>query len=314
MAIVALLAYLIASHGDQIVTALKQANPAQTVAVTLLALVALLARTEAVVACLEAMGNRPRRREIHAASSITSLVATMSHYLSGVVRGALLRRVDPATAPTVPQMVMVDASTTLIEAMLVAVLIVASASTLKLAWWIPTAVVLAGVAGLAAALGARRRFAHWQLLRGLDVLGHSRKRVLVALLMMIVIGCNVLRTFVGLSAVGLHPSVVQTLATYLAAGALSSLFAGPGAGNAGAPLLVFGHRSIAAAAAGGLILSGTALLACVVYALPGAPVFLWRWRFVTARGSGPSTRPPPPALDEAAADAAASVIDRRPTA
>ena len=79
-------------------------------------------------------GQPPGRRDIHAASSITWLVATLSHYFSGVVRGVLLRRVDPATAPTVPQMVMVDASTTLIQAMLVAVLIVASASTLKLEW------------------------------------------------------------------------------------------------------------------------------------------------------------------------------------
>ena len=55
----ALLAYLIASRGDQIVSALDQAKPAETVAVTLLALVTLLARTEAVVACLTAMGNRP---------------------------------------------------------------------------------------------------------------------------------------------------------------------------------------------------------------------------------------------------------------
>ena len=130
--------------------------------------------------------------------------------------------------------------------------------------------------------------------------------------MTIVIVCNVLRTFVALTAVGLHPSLVQTLATYLAAGVLSSLFAGPGAGNAGAPLLVFGHRSIAAAAAGGLVLSGTALVACVLYALLGGPVFLRRWRLVTARGGSRSKRPQRSAIDEAIADTAASVTDRRP--
>ena len=45
---------------------------------------------------------------------------------------------------------------------------------------------------------------------------------------------------------------------------LSSLFAGPGAGTAGAPLLVFGHNSLAASAAAGLELSITTLIAGVL--------------------------------------------------
>jgi hypothetical protein len=94
-----------------------------------------------------------------------------------------------------------------------------------------------------------------------------------------------------LTAVGLHPSLFQTLATYIAAGVLTTLFAGPGAGTAGAPLIIFGHRSIAAATAGGLVLSGTALLASALYAAAAAPVFLWRWHQTVREGLMSSRKP-----------------------
>jgi hypothetical protein len=278
--VVALMVYLLASHGHQIVKAAQRASFGELLAVTLLALVALLARTEAVVACLTAMGSRPRRLDIHAANSLTFLAALINHYVSSVVRGGLIRRLDRERSPTIPQMIMVDTSTSLIEALVVGILIVISAGALKLAWWVPVLLLLAGVAGVAIALVVRRRFAHRQLFRGLDVLVHSRQRTIVASLMVIVIGAQVARTLVVLRAVGLHPSLLQAVATFVAAGVLSSLFAGPGAGTAGGPLIVFGHRSLAASAAAGLELSITALLAGLLYALVGGPVFGWRLRQV----------------------------------
>ena len=93
--------------------------------------------------------------------------------------------------------------------------------------------------------------------------------------MVIVIVTQVARTFIVLRAVGLHPSLLQAVATFVAAGMLSSLFAGPGAGTAGGPLIVFGHNSLAASAAAGLELSITTLIAGIVYALgrrPGVPL------------------------------------------
>ena len=79
-------------------------------------------------------------------------------------------------------MIMVDTSTTLIEALVVGILIVVSASALKLAWWVPLLIVLACVCGgVAIALAARQRFAPSRdLFRGLDVLAHSRQRAVVA--------------------------------------------------------------------------------------------------------------------------------------
>lgn len=280
--VVGVLVYLIASRGGQIEQAARRTSAGDLVLVTALALVTLVARTEAVVACLNAMGARPTRTDIHAANSLTFLAALINHYVSSIVRAALMQRIDRERSPTILQMVMVDTSTTLIEALVVAVLIVISASVLNLAWWIPVLIVLAGIAGVALALEIRRRFSHLALFRGLDVLAHSRQRLVVSGLMVIVIAAQVLRTFVVLQSVGLHPSLLQAVATFVAAGVLSSLFAGPGAGTAGGPLLVFGHSHLAASAAAGLELSITTLAAGIVYALVGGPVFFSRWRSVTA--------------------------------
>jgi hypothetical protein len=278
LVIVGALAYLLAIHGHEVEQAAKRVSAADLLLVTLLALLTLLARTEAVIACLTAMSNRTRRVDIHAANSLTFLAATINHYASSIVRGALVKRLDREHAPTIPQMIMIDTATTLIEALVVAILIVVSAGALKVAWWVPVLLVLAGVAAIAAALLLRRRFARHNVLRGLDVLAHSRQRIVVALLMIIVICTQVARTLIVLQAVGLHPSLLQAVATFVAAGVLSSLFAGPAAGTAGGPLLIFGHSSLAASAAAGLVLSITSLLAGVLYAIPGGPLFIWRLR------------------------------------
>jgi hypothetical protein len=281
VAILGVLAYVLATNWHEIATAGKRLSFGQILVVTALAFVTLLARTEAVVACLTAMGSRPLRRDIHAANSLTFLAATLNHYVSSIVRGALVKRLDRQRAPTIPQMIMVDASTTLIEGLLVLVLLIVSAETLNLDWWLPVLALLAGISVVVGALFARRRFAAFQLLRGLDVLAHSHQRLRVSALMVLVIVCQVARTLIVLGAVGLQPSLLQAVATFVAAGALSSLLAGPGAGTAGAPLLIFGHQSVGASAAAGLILSITAILAGAVYAAVGGPVFVWRLRRAT---------------------------------
>lgn len=278
VAVVGVMAYLLAKHGSQIEAAAKKTSLAQLATVTALALLTLVARTEAVVASLTAMGSRPRRSDIHAANSLTFVAALINHYISSIVRAGLLRRLDRDRSPTVTQMFMVDTSTTLIEALVVAVLIVVSAGELNLAWWVPVLLIVAGVGALAAALAARRRFSHYQLFRGLDVLAHSRQRAIVGALMVLVIVTQVVRTLIVLTSVGLHPSLVQAVATFVAAGVLSQLFAGPGAGTAGGPLIVFGHRSLAASAAAGLELWITTLIAGMLYAAIGGPLFAWRLR------------------------------------
>jgi hypothetical protein len=306
--VIGLIAYLVAGHGHEVATAVQRLGLSRVALVTALAVLSLVGRTQAVVACLAAMGNRVRKLDIHAANSLTMLAATINHYVSAVVRAALIRRIDPRSAPTVPQMVLVDASTVAIEAPLVALLIVVSAGTLKLAWWFPVLAAVGGLILLGIVVLAHRRFRAHPIMRGLDVLAHSRQRVVVAALMVLVIVIQVVRTLIVLDGVGLHPSLLQATATFVTAGVLSSLLVGPSAAAAGAPLIVFGRSSLAASAAAGLVLSITSLLAAMVYSLAGGPVFVWRMRQASHESSGTTrtgtTTPPssgtPPASSAAA--------------
>ena len=172
-----------------------------------------------------------------------------------------------------------DTATGLIEALVVAVLVVASAATLSLAWWVPALIVAAGVAGVdqpSSCCGGDTVTS--TCCAGFRVFSDVRQTLIVSVLMIVVIVCQVARTLIVCRAVGLHPSLMQAVATFVAGGVLSTLFAGPGAGTAGGPLLVFGHHHLAAAATAGLVLSITMLIAGIVYAMPGGPAFLVRMR------------------------------------
>ena len=294
LALLAVMAYELVHHGGAIGHAADRTSAATLVAVTLIALATLLARSEAAVACLTAMGNRASRLDIHPASAAAFVVSMLNHYLASPVRATVLKRLDRGRAPTIPQMIMVDASTYLIEGMLAAVLIVVSASALKLQWWMPVLAVLGAVAALIVALAMRRRFERFLAFRGLEMLAHSRQRLVVLMLCLLIFAGQIGRTLLVLRATGLHPSVLQAAATFVAGGVLSAFLAGPAAGTAGAPLIIFGHRSIAAAVAAGLILSITALLAAALYALICAPVVVWRLRHREPAPPAPAPTLSPP--------------------
>lgn len=278
LVVVGVLVYLLIEHGSEVKQAASRVSAGTLAIVVVLAGITLLARSEEAAACMAAMDRRPRRIDIHAASSIAFLLSTLNHYVASPVRAGILQRLDRPRAPTILQMVLVDGSTYLIEGLLAAVLLVVSASALKLDWWMPVLAIAGAIGALGLAFGARRRFRHHAMFEGLEMLAHSRYRAVVVALTVVVFACQISRTLIVLQAVGLHPTLLQAVATFIAAGVLSSLLAGPGAGTAGAPILVFGHQAIAAATAAGLILSITALLAAVAYALIGGPVILWRLR------------------------------------
>lgn len=278
LAVLGVLIYLLVHHGSQIGHAAGQLSAVGLVVVTALGVLTLMARSEAAVACLTAMGTRPRRRDIYAASSLTFVVGTINHYVASPLRAALLKRLAPEQAPTIPQMMLVDASTYLIEGLLAAGLVIASASTLKLAWWVAPLTLLGALGALVVALLARQRWQRHPIFRGLEILSHSRQRLIVVGLMIGLFACQIARTLIVLRATGLHASLLQAAATFVAGGVLSALLAGPSAATVGAPLIIFGHSSISEAAAAGLILSITALVAAACFAVPGAAVYLWRVR------------------------------------
>jgi hypothetical protein len=288
LALLGVMAYVVAHHSGEISRAWSRTSFWTLAAVTLLALLTLVARSEAAVACLTAMGNRPSRLDIHPASAAAYVVGMLNHYLASPVRAAVLKRLDRGRAPTIPQMILVDAATYLVEGLLAAALLVVSAGTLRLQWWMPVLAVAGALAALAIALVMRRRFARHPAFRGLEILAHDRHRLVVLMLALLIFAGQIARTLLVLRATGLHPSVLQAAATFVAGGVLSSFLAGPAAGTAAAPLIIFGHNSLGAAAAAGLILSITALLASLLYVVACAPVAGWRLRHGPYGPAGPA--------------------------
>lgn len=274
----AVLMVVMGDHMASVQRVWTHASAAVLVASVALALLSLLARTEAIVHSLEAIGTRPPRSVIHAANGLTFLAVAINHFVASPVRAWLLRRIDPQRAPTIPQMVLVDASTTAIEGLCVVLLVIISAGTLHLPWWTTPTVVFAAVAATVLVTRGGHRMSQHRAFRGLAVLGHFRHRSAVAGLLAGVTLSQVLRTLLVLHVAGLHASVTQAVATFLVSGVLSTLLVGPSTGAAAAPIVVFGHHSLAAAGVAGLLLSGTALLAALVFATVAAPIYVWRIR------------------------------------
>jgi hypothetical protein len=270
------LIYVLSTHGSDIGHAIDRASPGTLALIAALALLTLMARSEVALSCMSAMRRQPSRADVHASSSLAFLLATINHYIASIVRATVLKRVDPLNAPTIPQMFVIDGSTTLIEGLMAALLLIISAGALKLAWWLPILAVLGAIVALVVAIYVRRRFRHHAIFDGLEMLSHSRARRKVGALTVVIFACQIGRTLVGLDAVGLHATLLQSVAVFIAGGVLSNLLAGPAGGTLAAPLVIFGHRGLGQATAAGLILSGSALLASVVYALWGGGVLLWR--------------------------------------
>jgi uncharacterized membrane protein YbhN (UPF0104 family) len=295
--VIAALVYVLVTHGHEIGHAISQVSAGTLVIVTALSLLTLLARSEVVLGCMSAMPRRPGRADIYASSSLAFLLSTINHYVGAVVRAAALKRLDPVNAPTIPQMMVIDGSTTLIEGLLAGLLLIVCAGTLKLSWWEPVVALLALIAAVGIAVYVRRRFAQLAIFDGLKMLEHSRYRLVVLALTVVVFACQIGRTLIVLDAVGLHANLLQAVATFITGGVLSNLLAGPGGGTAAAPIVIFGHDSVATATAAGLILAGVGLLAAIIYACAGGGIALWRTRHTPAGGRGPrpsSATPDPP--------------------
>jgi hypothetical protein len=295
--VVAALVYVLATHGHEIAHAASRVSAGTLAIITALSMVALLGRSEVVLACMGAMPRRPGRPDVYASSSLAFLLSTINHYVGSIVRAAVLKRLDPTNAPTIPQMMVIDGCTTLIEGLLAGLLLIVCAGTLNLSWWEPVLALLALITAVGVAVYVRRRFAHLAIFDGLKMLEHSRYRLVVLTLTVVVFACQIGRTLIVLDAVGLHANLLQAVATFIAGGVLSNLLAGPGGGTAAAPIVIFGHDSLASATAAGLILAGAALLAAVIYASVGGGIAVWRTRHMHAGGRGPrpsGATPDPP--------------------
>lgn len=240
------------------------------VALVALHLIALILRAEAWEMCVRAAGSPVGRRDLHASSAFRFLADTIvPTYVGAWVRVAILKKLDAERAPTVGQMVTADVILLLVEAGITLVLITVAVGNSSVdAWLIPVfAGALVAVAGVGWAL--RHRVAERPFARTFLVLRGRGRPVRLTALLAAVLLLQPVRFWLALEAVGLDPSAVEALVTFLITSVYSVLPIGPGPSSIGAATTVFGRDNLAQAGAGGLILASTAVVAAGIYSVYG---------------------------------------------
>jgi hypothetical protein len=262
---------LVASNATDVGEALALATFEQIAALVVLHLVALVLRAEAWGLCLAAAGAPIERRRLHATSSLRFLAdTTVPTYIGAWVRIAILRKLGGSKAPTIGQMITADGTLLLVEAFITVGLLVACSILAGLSWYWP--LLFAGVA-CAALLGVyalRRRFAGQAWVRAFDVLSHSRHRVVLTAVLVVVLTIQPIRFWIALQAVGLDANALESLLTFVWTSVINALPVGPGPASVGATVSVFGRDGVGAAAASGLVLAASAFVAAGAYSMWGA--------------------------------------------
>jgi hypothetical protein len=262
---------LLASHATEVGEALALASFEQIAALVVLHLVALVLRAEAWGLCLDAAGAPVERRRLHATSSLRFLAdTTVPTYIGAWVRIAILRRLGGDRAPTIGQMITADGTLLLVEAFITVGLLVACSMLAGLSWYWPLLFLTLSAAALLGVAALRRRFQGRAWVRAFDVLSHSRRRVMLTVLLVFVLTIQPIRFWIALHAVGLNASALESLLTFIWTSIISGLPVGPGPASVGATVSVFGHEGVGAAAASGLVLAASAFVAAGLYSIWGA--------------------------------------------
>jgi uncharacterized membrane protein YbhN (UPF0104 family) len=269
----AILVLLLAGRRDEFSAALSS-TAAWVIAVTaLLQIVALVARSEAWHVTIEAAGGAVDRRVLYRASSMQVLGSVVNGQLGVAARIAALRRSSPELCPQVPTLIAAEFPILAIEAMLAALASFTLVAPLGLPWWLP--IVFFAVIGLASAglrqLALRKGRELWQ---GLAVLRSLRGGTRVVAFVLVAVFAQIFRNWIMLHAVGIDASFFDAIAVLIAVVTLGQLPVGPSVGAAAA-VLILGREGVAAAAAGGLLLTVTGTLGGLVFAGWAAGDRLW---------------------------------------
>ncbi|HVG75853.1 MAG TPA: hypothetical protein VM824_10765 [Thermoleophilaceae bacterium] len=255
VAVAALLAAVLAGRRAEFTDALSRVSLAVLAGTALLQVVALVSRSEAWHLTIEAAGGTVSRRVLYRASSMQVLGGVLNGHLGVAARIAALRRSSPDTCPQVPTLVAAEFPILAIEAMLAAAASFTLVVPLGLPWWLPL-IALAVVGLVSAALRQLALRKGRELWRGLAVLRSFAGGSRVVGFVLVAVVAQILRNWILLRAVGVDASLLDATAVLIAVVTLGQLPVGPTVGAAAA-VLILGHDGVAAAAAGGLLLTVT---------------------------------------------------------
>jgi len=264
IAVALVLAAVVAGRRDEFGAALAKASIWVLAGTALLQVVALVARSEAWHLTIEAAGGSVERRVLYRASSMQVLGGMLNGHLGVAARIAALRRASGDACPQVPTLIAAEFPILAVEAMLAAAASFTLVVPLGLPWWLP----LVGVAVVALVSAGLRQLAlrkGRELWRGLAVLRSFRGGSRVVGFVLVAVVAQILRNWILLRAVGVDASLFDATAVLIGLVTLAQLPVGPSVGAAAA-VLILGRHGVAAAAAGGLLLTVTGTLGGLCFA------------------------------------------------
>ncbi len=265
------LAVVVAVKGDRVAEAFTACSPFVLVGATLAHVASLTCRCEAWrLAVNSCGGNRMPRARVHAASGAGFASGSLQGPSTAPVRAVALRRLVRDKAPPLDQALVAEAPVFMVDAALTALVFAfAIGAAPILPAWAPALAVGVTVALLVGLRFAALRFGHRRAAAGLSVLADRRRRLPLVALVGGTVAFGLTRTWLMLAVFGLPAGAASVALMFVAAGVFGSLPIGPSA-TPGATIAVFGATDATAAAAAGIALSATSIMAVIVYAASAA--------------------------------------------
>ncbi len=265
----ALLVFLVATRGDDILEAARSISVGRFVAITSLSLVALALRSASWRVAI-ASHTRVSLPFAWNVTTMTALYGYVNIYFGFAARVAFARRFGPRSL-TIANLGVAELAMIAIESVIALALVAVFATRVGVPAWVAAAALAAAVGLLVAA--HRYRGTRFPVLRE-SAFADSRSLVTIGLLMAATLLVQVLRVSLALEAVGLPHSLFTSTIAFLAMGILATLPIGPSSFPA-AMALVFAGESLDAALAAGLAVLSASLLAALLAAPPALYQF-WR--------------------------------------
>jgi uncharacterized membrane protein YbhN (UPF0104 family) len=257
------LGFVLAGQRGKFTEALHRAPVSMLCIAVGLQIVALLARSEAWLICVQAAGGSVGRRLLFRAAGVGYLASVLNGSVGMAARIGSLRRAAGGRAPRVPTLVAAEVPIIAVEVVLAAIFSFTLISPLGVPWWAP-AIAVAAVA--AAVLGLRRLSGRYRsgIGAGLAIVrGSGRVRMIAYTLLAVC--AQVARNWLMLRAIGVDVSVFDAMALLIAMFTLGQIPVGPSIGPAAA-VLILGSHGVAATAAAGVLLTVTGISGSLCYA------------------------------------------------
>jgi hypothetical protein len=279
LAALLLIGWIAGTRGGEVAAALLACPPWALAGATLAHASTLLLRTEAWRTVLAAGGaGEIDSRVLHSANAGSFVVGTVQGHAALPARIALLRRLGGDAAPAASEVALADAPILLLEVCTSALLAAFAATAVPaIPPWAPVLLMLLGIGLLAALRLAHLRFHDRRLASGLAVLAQPAARTRLSLIVLAFTGLALLRTWIVLLAFGLPAAPTDVALVLFSMGAIGLLPLG-GFGTASAAYVAgMGAANLTAAAAAGMVVGASTLLAVMLYAAavwsrPGRPL------------------------------------------